>query len=83
MPAYVRKKPVNRGRKTECTSDRMIGKSPDIQYGIRFLTCSVGSMLGKWGNLSETLKRCCVNICCLQEVMWKGQGAKMIGNDWF
>ena len=76
MPVFVRKKPVNRGRKTECTSDRMMGKSPDIQYGIKFLTCSVGSMLGK-------LKRCCVNICCLQEVMWKGQGAKMIGNDWF
>ena len=29
--------------------------------------------------ISETLKRC-VNICCSQEVKWKGQGAKMIGN---
>ena len=80
VPAYVRKKPVNPGRRTGCTSDRMMGESPDIQYGIRFLTCNVGSMSGKWGNLSETLKRCCINICCLQEVTWKGQGAKMIGN---
>ena len=32
------------------------------------------------GEISETLKRRCVNICCLQEVRWKGQGAKMIGN---
>ena len=23
---------------------------------------------------------CCVDICCLQEVRWKEQGAKMIGN---
>ena len=33
-----------------------------------------------WGKISETLKRCCIDICCLQEVRWKGQGAKMIGN---
>ena len=38
-------------------------------------------MLGKWGEISETLKRHCVDICCLQErARWKGQGAKMIGN---
>ena len=36
-------------------------------------------MLGKWGEISETFKRHCVNICCLQEVRWKEQGAKMIG----
>ena len=30
--------------------------------------------------MSETLKRRFVDICCLQEVRWKGQGAKMIGN---
>ena len=34
----------------------------------------------KWGEISETLKRRCVDICYLQEVRWKGQGAKMIGN---
>ena len=32
------------------------------------------------GEISQTLKRRCVNICCLQEVRWKGQGAKMTGN---
>ena len=30
--------------------------------------------------ISETLKRRCVDICCVQEVKWKGQGARMIGN---
>ena len=38
------------------------------------------SMLGKWGEISETLKRRCLDVCCLQEVKWKRQGAKMIGN---
>ena len=37
-------------------------------------------MSEKWGEISETLKRRCVDICCLQEVRWKGQGAKVIGN---
>ena len=41
---------------------------------------NVGSMLGKWREIYETLKRQCVDICCLQEVRWKGQGAEMIGN---
>ena len=34
----------------------------------------------KVGEISKTLKRRCVDICCLQEVRWKGQGAKMIAN---
>ena len=55
-------------------------KSPDVQFGIWFSAWNVGSVSGKWGEISETLKRCCVNICCIQEVRWKGQGAKMIGN---
>ena len=37
-------------------------------------------MLGKCGEISKTLKRRCVDICCVQEVRWKGQGARMIGN---
>ena len=32
--------------------------------------------------IAETLKRCCIDICCLQEVRWGGKGAKMIGNEY-
>ena len=40
-----------------------------------------GIYVGKVGRNIVTLKRhCCVDICCLQEVRWKGQGAKLIGN---
>ena len=80
VPAYVRKKALNPGRKIECTGAPMMGKFPDIQFGIWFSTWNVGSMSGKCGEISETLKRCCVDICCVQEVRWKGQGARMIGN---
>ena len=42
------------------------------------MECGIyGGIVGK---ICETLKRRCVDICCLQEVRWKGQGAKMIGN---
>ena len=57
-----------------------MGRPPDVQFGIRFSTWNVGSMSGKCGKISETLKRRCGDICCLQELRWKAQGAKMIGN---
>ena len=59
----------------------MMRKSCDVQSGIWFSTWNVRYMLQKWGEISKTLKRHCVDICCLQKVRWKGQGAKMIGND--
>ena len=80
VPAYVRKKALKPRKKIECTCAQMMGKSPDIQFGIRFSTWNVQSMSGKWWEISEALKRRSVDIYCLQEVRWKGQGAKMIGN---
>ena len=80
VPAYVRKKALNLGRKIECTRTRIMGESPDVQFGIQFSIWNVGSMSGKWGEISETLKRRCVDIYCLQEVRWERQGAKVIGN---
>ena len=76
----VEKSNPESGRKIECTCARMMGKSPDIQFGIWFSTWNMGFMSGKWGGMSETLKRCWLDICRLQKVRWKGQGSKMIGN---
>ena len=36
-------------------------------------------MSGMWGEISETLKKHCVDNC-LQEVRWKVQGTRLIGN---
>ena len=36
VPAYIKKKPLNSRRKTECTCAQMMGKSPDVQIGIWF-----------------------------------------------
>ena len=35
---------------------------------LKVSTWDVESMWGQWGEISETLKRRCVDICCLQEV---------------
>ena len=77
---YNPKKALIPGSKNECTCARMMVKSPDIQFGIWFSTWNVGSISEKWGEISETLKRSCVDICCLQEVRWKGPGVKIVGN---
>ena len=45
-----------------------------------FSTWNVESVSGKWGQISETLKRKCVDICCLQKVRRKGHRIKLIGN---
>ena len=80
VPAYVRKNALNPRGKTGCTRVQMMRKSPDVQFGTWFSTWNVGSMSRRWGEISETLKRRCVDICGLQEVRWKGQGDKRIGN---
>ena len=38
VPAYIRNKALNSGRKIECTCARMMRKSPDAQFGIQFST---------------------------------------------
>ena len=55
VPAYVRKKVLIPGRNIESTRARMMGKSPGVQFGMRFSTWNVGSILGKWDKISETL----------------------------
>ena len=37
-------------------------------------------MSGKWHEITKTFRSCWIDICCLQELRWKRQGAKMIGN---
>ena len=47
--------------------------------GVRLATWNVGSLTGKSGEVVEVLWRRKVDICCIQEVRWKGSGAKMLG----
>ena len=80
VPTYIRKKTLNPGRKIESTRAQIMRKSSDVQFGIQLPTLNMGSMQEKWGEIFETLKRRCVDICCLQGVRWKEQWTKMIEN---
>ena len=36
VPVYIKKESTNPGRKIECTCARMMGKTPDVQFGMLF-----------------------------------------------
>ena len=58
--------------------NRMMGKSPDVQFRIWFSTWNVESMSRKRGEISETQKRSCVNICFAGSKVERAK-AEMIG----
>jgi len=45
---------------------------------MRFGTLNVGSMTGKSAEVVEMLKQRKVDVCCLQETRWKGEGARIL-----
>ena len=48
-------------------------------HGIRFDTLNVGSLCGRKMEVCEQLRKRKVDVCCIQEVRWKGQGARFVG----
>ena len=58
VPANIINKPLNPGRKIECYGTRMMGKFPDVQFGIRFSIWNVGKVGGGRGGIPATLTLC-------------------------
>lgn len=52
---------------------------PDKRFGVRLSTWNVGSLSGRGTEVCEELRKRRVDVCCLQEVRWRGQGAKCLG----
>ena len=50
-------------------------------HDLRFGTLNVGSLCGRKTEVCEELRRRRVDVCCLQEVRWKGQGARFLGSE--
>ena len=46
---------------------------------MRVGTWNLGSLSGKWGEVWKELRKRMIYVCCLQEVIWRGQGARMLG----
>ena len=52
---------------------------PDERLRVRFGTWNVGSMSGRGAEVCEELKKRSMDVCCLQEVRWREQGARFVG----
>ena len=39
---------------------------------------NLGSLSGNGGEVCEELRKRMIDVCCLQEVRWSGQGARML-----
>ena len=49
------------------------------QIGVRFESWNVGSICGRGAEVCEELRKRKVDVCCLQEVRWRGEGARFFG----
>ena len=48
---------------------------PDEQLGVRVGAWNVGSMSGRGTEVCKEQRKRRMDVCCLQEVRWRGQGA--------
>ena len=46
---------------------------------IRPGTCNIGTLIGNGLDICDELLKRNVDLCCLQEVRWRGCGARLIG----
>ena len=49
------------------------------KVGVRFGSWNVGSISGRGTEGCEELRKPKVDVCCLQEVRWRGEGARFFG----
>ena len=54
------------------------GRSAE-RFGLLVRMWNLGSLRGKGGEVCEDVRRRMVDVCCLLEVRWRGQGARMLG----
>ena len=52
---------------------------PDEQFGVRMGTWNIGSKSGRGTEVCGELRKRRMDMCCLQEVRWRGQGAWFLG----
>ena len=57
-----------------------LGLNLNLNHGIRFGTLNVGSLCGRKTEVCEALRKRKVDVWCIQEVRWKGQGARFVGD---
>ena len=56
---------------------RISGFKPE-NFGIRFVSVNVASLCGRKTEVCEELRKKRVDVCCIQEIRWKGQEARFV-----
>ena len=56
-----------------------MGGRPDGLFGVWVSAWKLGSVSGKEGEVCEEQSKRLIDVCCLQEVRWRGQGARILG----
>ena len=54
---------------------------PDGHFGVRVGRWNLGSLSGNGVEVCEELIKRMIDMCCLQELRWGGQGARMLGDE--
>ena len=49
-------------------------------YFVNVCAANVGTLKGKWVEVGEMIERIKIDICCIQEIRFKGGGCRYIGN---
>ena len=52
---------------------------PDERFGMLFGTWNLDNLSGREGEVCEELRKRMIDVCCLHEVRWRWQGARMLG----
>ena len=55
-----------------------VTQQPDDKLKFQVASLNVGTMHGRSGEVVETMSWCMVDVCCLQEVRWRGASARLI-----
>ena len=54
-------------------------RRPDGRFGVQVVMWNLGGLSGNGGEVCEKLRERMIDMCCLQEVRWRGQDA---GDEW-
>nr|XP_006813171.1 PREDICTED: uncharacterized protein LOC102806937 [Saccoglossus kowalevskii] len=78
-PAYQKKDGANNHPGPRRRRLHHDGVKPDRRFRVRVGSWNVGSMRGKGVEICEELRNRRVDVCCVQEMSWRGEGARMMG----
>ena len=77
-PAYHKRKGATL-HPGACKFSLQHGGRPVEHFGVRVGTWNLVSLNGDRGEVCDELRKRMIDVCCLQEVRWRGQGARILG----